>query len=576
MDRKLALFIDFENIARGVRQHHLEERVDLRAILAELEERGRILVKRAYADWGYYKDYRSDLLQQGIEPVQVFAASKDREGWKNGADIRIAIDAIETAFRSPDITDFVLVSGDSDFLSLVNRLRENGKTVWGVGLRSSSSQYLMKSCDHYILYEEIAEWLQDDQTDGSGGRRDARQLLLMTLRRMSDRQGLPGMPPPGTPLKATAVKSAMRRIDPTWDENFEGYSSFIEFVQAHQDVVLCGRPGDSSDYFVAERSTVAELNLQRMLDFAQTTAPLNGHANGHTPGHSLPTVPLSSNPAPAEPLPRDEVVAAICSALRVLGSTEASEDADQRYPVRGTHLKTRLRQQLPGFEESAYGYTSFLDFLLSMRDHFRVVRSEIRGDVLVAERESPADLNMNGQPEATPGGVSASWAQSPEQRYLAALRIRRIRHVPMDERYEIIHALCRMFSEARTREENLSLKEAKDRLHHWFEENQPSVPWDSVNNAVYHLFWTYCFEFGDAEEEVPLWDRPTQWNGGMDCAEEVIRRCDMGLVRMISEVVGVVDPRIVVDVLGDGDAGRLAYFDEICNQVNQRFAVATR
>src|SRR5438045_2853392 len=136
----LALFIDFENIARGLRQRHLEERVDLRAILGELEEKGRILVKRAYADWSYYKDYRSDLLQQGIEPVQVFAASRDREVWKNGADIRIAIDAIEAVYRSPDITDIVLVTGDSDFLSVVNRLRENGKTVWGVGLKASTSQ----------------------------------------------------------------------------------------------------------------------------------------------------------------------------------------------------------------------------------------------------------------------------------------------------------------------------------------------------------------------------------------------------------------------------------------------------
>src|SRR5918998_6509457 len=167
MERKPALFIDFENIARGVRQRHLEERVDLQAILAELEEKGRILVKRAYADWGYYKDYRSDLLQHGIEPVQVFAAARDREGWKNGADIRIAIDAIETAFRAPDITDFVLVTGDSDFLSLVIRLRECGKTVWGVGLKASSSQYLVKSCDHYLFYEEIVEWLPDEQGDAN-------------------------------------------------------------------------------------------------------------------------------------------------------------------------------------------------------------------------------------------------------------------------------------------------------------------------------------------------------------------------------------------------------------------------
>src|SRR5688500_9524334 len=144
-DCKLALSIDFENIARGVRQRHLEERVDLQATLGELEQKGRILLKRAYADGGYYKDYRSDLLQNGIDPVQVFAAS--REGWKNGADIRIAIEAVEAVFRFPEITDFVLVSGDSDFLSLVTRLREHGKTVWGVGLKASSSQYLVKSCD---------------------------------------------------------------------------------------------------------------------------------------------------------------------------------------------------------------------------------------------------------------------------------------------------------------------------------------------------------------------------------------------------------------------------------------------
>lgn len=556
MERKLALFIDFENIARGIRQHHLEERVDLRAILGELEEKGRILIKRSYADWGYFKDYRSDLLQQGIEPVQVFAASRDREGWKNGADIRIAIDAIETAFRFPEITDFVIASGDSDFLSLVNRLRENGKTVWGVGLKDSSSQYLVKSCDHYLFYEEIAEWLQEDHTDVNGGnRRDARTLLLSTLRRMADRQGLPGMPPPGTPLKASAVKAAMRRLDPGWEEQFEGYGSFSEFLQAHADVVMCGRPGDGADYFVAERGTVAEANLQRMLEFAQG---------------STPATPASQ----VELLPREELAVNIRHALRQLGSDGAG--GVQRVPVRGTQLKARLRQELPGFDESAYGYASFLDFMLAMREHFRVSRSEVRGDFLITERESPAEQSLNGAPEATSGGGNGGWSQTPAQRYLGALRIRRIRHVPMEDRYSIIQVLCQIFEEARERGEEPSLKEAKDRLHEWFEQNRPSVPWDSVNNVVYHLFWTYCFEFGEADEDVPLWDRPTRWSGGLSGHEDVIRRCDTGLVRMISEVVGTVDPRVTVDVLGDQDASRLAYFEEVCVAVNQRFGVNSR
>jgi uncharacterized protein (TIGR00288 family) len=558
MEQKLALFIDFENIARGVRQHHPEERVDLRAILGELEEKGRILIKRAYADWGYYKDYRSDLLQQGIEPVQIFAAYRDREGWKNGADIRIAIDAVETAYRSPDITDFALVTGDSDFLSLVNRLRENGKRVWGLGLKTSSSQYLVKSCDHFVFYEEIVDWLSEEPAEPNGhARRDSRSLLLTTLRRMSDRQGLPGMPPPGTPLKAAAVKAAMRKLDSSWDERFEGYGSFVEFLQAHEELVLWGRPGEASDCFVAERGTVAEASLRRMLELADRSSP-------------------ATEEEEAAPAPRDDVREAIRRALRYLGSPDRSTAAPQRIAVRATELKSRLRQELPDFDESAYGYASFLEFLLSMRDQFRVARAEIKGEILVSERESPAEASLAGIPEAAPLPGNGSWAQSPEQRYLAALRIRRIRHVPMEERYSIIRELCQIFRESHERSEELSLKEAKDRLHHHFEESEPSVPWDSVNNVVYHLFWTYCFEFGESDEDVPLWDRPTRWSGGMETPEEVIRRCDLGLVRMISEVVGAVDARVTVDVLGDHDHGRLPYFEEVCAQVNQRFAAAAR
>lgn len=556
MDCRLALFIDFENIARGVRQRRLEERVDLHAILAELEEKGRILVKRAYADWGYYKDYRSDLLQQGIEPVQVFAAARDRDGWKNGADIRMAIDAIETAFRAPDITDFVLVSGDSDFLSLVNRLRENGKTVWGVGLRTSSSQYLVKSCDHFFFYEDIAEWLHEEPNDAHGAvRRDARSLLLTTIRRMCDRQGLPGMPPPGTPLKAAAVKASMRRLDPGWEEQFEGYSSFVEFLLAQGEVVLSGRPTDATDFFVAERGTIAESNLQRMMEFAHTSAP--------------------SAPPPA----REEVAIAIRAALRALGSPEAGTngcEGPQRIAVRGALLKSRLRQDLPGFDESLYGYTTFLDFLQTMRQHFRVARADTRGDILVAERESPAEATLMALPEAVPGVAGGAYTQSPEQRYMAALRMRRIRHVPMEERYSIIRTLCRIFDEARAAGEDLSLKEAKDRLHEWFEQNEPAVPWDNVNNVVYHLFWTYCFEFGEADDDVPLWDRPTKWSGGMDSVDDITRRCDVGLTRMIGDVVGTVDAEVLLHVLGDQSPQRLPYFEEVCSQINTRFVPGLR
>jgi uncharacterized protein (TIGR00288 family) len=548
MTKNLALFIDFENIARGVRQRHLEERVDLRAIVEALSDKGRLLIKRAYGDWSYFRDYRSDLLQQGIEPVQVFAASRDREGWKNGADIRMAIDAIETSYRLEDITDFVLVSGDSDFLALVSRLRERGRTVWGIGLQASSSQFLVKACDHFLFYEDIADWSPEDRDElGSHAGRDSGGLLIATVRRMADRQGLPGMPPPGTPLKAAAVKAAMRRVDPSWDERFEGFTSFAEFVQGHSDQILCGKPGDAADYYLAERGSMAETNLQRMLDFS-------------TEGH-----------VPHEALPREDVVEAIRKALRE-SSPGGDAETPQRIGVRGAQLKAQLRADRAGFDESAYGFTSFLDFLLSMREHFRVARAEPRGDVFVAEKGSPAEQGLTALPEATAGSsFNGSWTQSDAQRYIGALRIGRIRYVPAQDRYKIIRKLFDVFQESWERGEAPSLKEAKDELHEWFEANDPAISWDSVNNVVYHMFWTYCFEFGPADDETPLWDRTTSWAGGDTTADEVIRRCDTGLVRKIAEVVGQVEPAIVVDVLGDGDQEQLEYFTEVCEQVNQRF-----
>ncbi len=552
MQRKMALFVDFENIARGVRQRHLEERVDLRAILDELEQHGRLLVKRAYGDWSYFKDYRSDLLQNSIEPVQVFAASRDREGWKNGADIRIAIDAVETVFRFPEITDFVLVSGDSDFLSLVNKLRENGKTVRGVGLKFSSSQYLVKSCDHYTFYEEVADWLADESPDTpSGQRRDGRSLLLATVRRMTDRQGLPGMPPPGTPLKASAVATSMRRMDPAWDEHSEGHPSFLAFLHAHEDVVLYGQPLDGSEHFIAERGTISEINLRRMLDAR------NGHAEA----------PVSDQ----GPLVREELVDAIRRAARRLQGSGADPEAPQRVPVRGMALRARLVEEIRDFQEGSYGADTFLDLLLSLREWFRVGRSEPRADVLVAERGSPAEHSIEALPEPSSGSF-APGAQTPTQRYVTALRMRRIRYVPMADRYRITQTLCRIFDDAKAQGEDISLKEAKDRLHRWYEETDPSVPWECVNNVVYHLFWTYNFEFGEGSDDVPLWDRPTCWQGGLETPEDVIRRCDTGLVKMISEIVGVVDPGIVLEVLGDQNEERRAYFEEVCAQVNQRFS----
>lgn len=149
---RVAVFIDFENIKLSVDASFEDERVDLKNILEQIvaEADARILVKRAYADWGMFRDYRSDLLDNATEPVQAFALTYKG---KNGADIRIAIDVMEFVLRHPDLTHVALVSGDSDFTPLVMKLREFGLTVIGVGVRNNTSAYLAKSCDKFLYYD---------------------------------------------------------------------------------------------------------------------------------------------------------------------------------------------------------------------------------------------------------------------------------------------------------------------------------------------------------------------------------------------------------------------------------------
>ena len=154
LGNRVAVFIDFENIKLSVDASFEDERVDLKNILEQIvaEADARILVKRAYADWGMFRDYRSDLLDNATEPVQAFALTYKG---KNGADIRIAIDVMEFVLRHPDLTHVALVSGDSDFTPLVMKLREFGLTVIGVGVRNNTSAYLAKSCDRFLYYDDF-------------------------------------------------------------------------------------------------------------------------------------------------------------------------------------------------------------------------------------------------------------------------------------------------------------------------------------------------------------------------------------------------------------------------------------
>ena len=151
-DLNIAIFCDFENVALGVRDARIEK-FDINLVLERLLVKGSVVVKKAYCDWERYKQYKAVMHDAAFELIEI---PHTRQSGKNSADIRMVVDALDLCYTKEHIDSFVIVSGDSDFSPLVSKLRENNKTVIGVGVKSSTSDLLMSNCDEFIFYDDLA------------------------------------------------------------------------------------------------------------------------------------------------------------------------------------------------------------------------------------------------------------------------------------------------------------------------------------------------------------------------------------------------------------------------------------
>jgi uncharacterized protein (TIGR00288 family) len=151
--QNMALFCDFENVALGVRDAKYAE-FDIRKVLERLLVKGDIVVKKAYCDWERYKDFKKSMHEAAFELIEI---PHVRQSGKNSADIRMVVDALDLCYTKAHVDAFVIISGDSDFSPLVSKLRENNKTVIGVGVRSSTSDLLVANCDEFIFYDELVK-----------------------------------------------------------------------------------------------------------------------------------------------------------------------------------------------------------------------------------------------------------------------------------------------------------------------------------------------------------------------------------------------------------------------------------
>ena len=207
-----ALLIDFDNVTMGIRSDLGHE---LRNLLSSDIIKGKVAVQRAYADWRRYPQYIVPLSESSIDLIFAPAYGSSK---KNATDIRLAIDALELVFTRPEIGTFILLSGDSDFSSLVIKLKEYGKYVIGVGIRESSSDLLIQNCDEYYSYNALAGLVKS--SDEEQVKRDPWELVAEAIRRMKQN---------GDVMRSDRLKQVMQEIDSTFDEKDLGYSKFSKF-----------------------------------------------------------------------------------------------------------------------------------------------------------------------------------------------------------------------------------------------------------------------------------------------------------------------------------------------------------
>ena len=257
----MAVFCDFENVALGVRDANYEK-FDIQKVLERLLLKGSIVVKKAYCDWERYKAFKAPMHEASFELIEI---PHVRQSGKNSADIRMVVDALDLCYTKARVDTFVIISGDSDFSPLVSKLRENAKTVIGVGVKNSTSDLLIANCDEFIYYDDLvreqrkraakktaakpkAEAKPAARKAAKGPaappeaapepaapkgdderRAEAIELIVSTVEALASERG------GDDKVWGSMVKQALKRVRPGFAESYYGFRSFNAMLEAARD-----------------------------------------------------------------------------------------------------------------------------------------------------------------------------------------------------------------------------------------------------------------------------------------------------------------------------------------------------
>lgn len=240
----MALFCDFENIALGVRDANYAQ-FDISKIIERLLLKGNIVVKKAYCDWGRYKDFKAAMHEASFELIEI---PHVRQSGKNSADIRMVVDALDLCYTKSHVDTFVIISGDSDFSPLVSKLRENDKTVIGVGVKNSTSDLLIANCDEFIFYDDLVRRQAPrpqpaPATRPPAGRKSPRpdaaapipvvgdkkkeafELIISTYEALIEERG------EGEKIWGSMIKQTLKRRKPGFNESYYGFRTFSQLLE---------------------------------------------------------------------------------------------------------------------------------------------------------------------------------------------------------------------------------------------------------------------------------------------------------------------------------------------------------
>jgi uncharacterized LabA/DUF88 family protein len=230
----IAVFVDYENLAIGVRDAKIGRfRMDL--VLKRLLEKGRIVYKRAYCDWGRYRDDVAEFHRHGVELIDI---PQSKASGKNSADIRMVVDALDLCYAKEHIDVFALLSGDSDFSPVVHKLKENDKRVIGSGVKSSTSNLLIASCDEFIYYDDLVRAAERPKpepksTKGKTGGDKTKDKRLEAIEQVQEI--VRSLSSQYDPLWGSLVKQTIRRVYPGFSESYYGFGTFSDLLEAAED-----------------------------------------------------------------------------------------------------------------------------------------------------------------------------------------------------------------------------------------------------------------------------------------------------------------------------------------------------